>query len=220
MKAKNYVGTKIGKFKILEQFSKNAVVYLKTKCTLCGKIAWVAQKHIASRKCCEGKSDSTQFKALDLIGKTINGITLLEKTNRRNGNMIVWKCKCYCGNIFYAAGCKIKSGEISSCGCLKNPTVSEEIRRLAFSSYSEKYLKDGTNLSVILSNKMLSTNSSGVKGVFYDKSKKRWVANLIFQKKSHRRCFKNKEDAIKCRQEWEKEYFEPILKKYAKKEVN
>ena len=42
--AKNYVGTKIGKFEILEQYSKNKVVYLKTKCTLCGKIAWVARE--------------------------------------------------------------------------------------------------------------------------------------------------------------------------------
>lgn len=98
--AKDYIGTKIGKFEILEQYSKNKVVYLKTKCTLCGKIAWVAQKHVTSRKCCESKSSLTQFKALDLKGQKINGIEMLEKTNRKSGNMNIWKCKCYCGNIF------------------------------------------------------------------------------------------------------------------------
>ena len=37
--SKNYVGTKIGKFEILEQDQKNKTLYLKAKCTLCGKTA-------------------------------------------------------------------------------------------------------------------------------------------------------------------------------------
>lgn len=37
--AKNYVGTKIGKFEILEQKYKNKTLYLKARCTLCGKVA-------------------------------------------------------------------------------------------------------------------------------------------------------------------------------------
>lgn len=211
--AKNYVGTKIGKFEILEQYSKNTVVYLKTKCTLCGKIAWVAQKHIASRKCCESKSSSTQFKALDLKGQIINGIEILEKTDRKCGNMNVWKCKCHCGNIFYASLSHVKSGYIKSCGCYKNPPVSDSVRKKGVNVYTNKYLKDGTNLSSI-SSKMLSTNKSGVKGVFYCKSKKKWIANLIFQKKIYSKAFENKEDAIKYRKELEEKYFKPILEKY------
>ena len=213
--AKNYVGTQITKFEILEQYSKNEVVYLKTKCILCGKVAWVAQKHVASRKCCEGKSSSTQFKALDLKGQTINRIEILEKTNRKYGNMNVWKCKCYCNNIFYAPLSYIKNGYIKSCGCYKNPPVSSEVRKRGFNAYANKYLKDGTNLSSI-SSKMISTNKSGVKGVFYDKSKKKWIANLIFQKKRYSKAFENKEDAIAYRKELEEKYFKPILEKHKK----
>lgn len=211
--AKNYVGTKIGKFKILEQYSKNEVVYLKTKCTLCGRIAWVAQKHIATRKCCESKIESTQFKPLNLKGQVINGIEILEKTNKKYYSMNIWKCKCYCGNIFYAPLSSIKNGYTKSCGCYKNPPVSDEVRKKGFNFYMNKYLKDGTNLSSI-SSKMLSTNKSGVKGVFYSKSKKKWIANLIFQKKRHSKAFENKEDAIKYRKELEDKYFKPILEKY------
>ena len=211
--AKDYIGTKIGKFEILEQYSKNKVVYLKTKCTLCGKIAWVAQKHVTSRKCCESKSSLTQFKALDLKGQKINGIEMLEKTNRKSGNMNIWKCKCYCGNIFYAPASHIKNGYIKSCGCYKNPTVSNEIREKGFNTYKNKYLKDNTNLSTI-SSSMLSNNKSGVKGVFYNKSKKKWTANLIFQKKRYYKTFENKEDAIKYRKYLEDKYFKPILEKY------
>ena len=208
--AKNYVGTKIGKFKILEQYSKNEVVYLKTKCTLCGRIAWVAQKHVASRKCCESKIESTQFKSLNLKGQVINGIEILEKTNKKYYNMNIWKCKCCCGNIFYAPLSSIKNGYTKSCGCYKNPPISDEVRKKGFNAYTNKYLKDGTNLSSI-SSKMLSTNKSGVKGVFYSENKKKWVANLIFQKKRCSKAFKNKEDAIKYRKELEDKYFNPIL---------
>lgn len=212
-KAKNYIGTKIGKFEILDQYSKNYVVYLKTKCTLCGKIEWVAQKHIASRKCCEQKSSSTQFKPLDLQGQTINGIKILEKTDKKYKTMIIWKCKCYCGNIFYAPLSKIKSGGIKSCGCLKPPPVKTGIREKGYKTYAEKYLKDGTNLSTI-SPKMLSTNTSGVKGVSFDKTKRMWRASLGFQGKTYCKNFKNKEDAIKYRKELEKKYFRPIFEKY------
>lgn len=211
--ARNYVGTKIEKFEILEQYSKNETVYLKTKCTLCGKIAWVAQKHVASRKCCESKASSTQFKALDLKGQVINGIEILEKTDRKCGNMNVWKCKCHCGNIFYTPLSHIKNGYVKGCGCYKNPPVSDEVRKKGFNAYTNKYLKDGTNLSAI-SSKMLSTNKSGVKGVFYSESKKKWIASLSFQKKTYSKAFKNKEDAIKYRKELEEKYFKPILEKY------
>lgn len=211
--ARNYVGTKIEKFEILEQYSKNETVYLKTKCTLCGKIAWVAQKHVASRKCCESKASSTQFKALDLKGQVINGIEILEKTDRKCGNMNVWKCKCHCGNIFYTPLSHIKNGYVKGCGCYKNPSVSDEVRKKGFNAYTNKYLKDGTNLSAI-SSKMLSTNKSGVKGVFYSESKKKWIASLSFQKKTYSKAFKSKKDAIKYRKELEKKYFKPILEKY------
>lgn len=213
-KAKNYVGTKIGKFEILEQYSKNYIVYLKAKCTLCGKVAWISQKHIGTQKCCE-TNYKTQYTALDLKGKTINGIKLLEKTDKRYGNMVVWKCKCHCGNIFYAPGSEIKTGRIKSCGCYTPPAVSNKVRQKGTETYAEKYLKEGTNLSAI-SGKMLSTNTSGVKGVFYSKSKNRWVAHLIFKGESHRKTFRDKENAIKCRKEWEEKYFKLILDKYKK----
>ena len=130
--------------------------------------------------------------------------------------MNIWKCKCYCGNIFYAPLSQIKNGYIKSCGCYKSPAVLDKVREKGFNAYTQKYLKDGTNLSTI-SSKMLSTNKSGIKGVFYSNSKNKWIANLTFQNKTYKKAFKNKEDAIKYRKELEKKYFKPILEKYEKK---
>lgn len=213
--AKNYVGSKIGKFEILEQYSKNDVVYLKTMCTMCGKIDWVAQKHVATRKCCESASSSTQFKSVDYSNLTVNGITLLKKTDKKSGSSYLWKCRCHCGNIFYANAANVKAGKVKSCGCITRPPLSKEFLDKGFNAYSKKYLKEHTNLSAI-SPKMLSTNKSGVKGVYFDKSKQRWIAVLEFQKKRHVKSFTKKEDAIRCRKEWEEKYFKPILDKYDK----
>lgn len=210
--SKNYVGTKIGKFEILEQYSKNTVVYLKTKCTLCGKIAWVAQKHIASRKCCESKSSSTQFKALALKGQIINGIEILEKTDKKRRGAYLWKCKCHCGNIFYAEGYRIKNGEISSCGC-KRRVYREDNLKKAQKAFAHNY-KDGTCIALIKNNKLRTSNKSGIVGVFYSNSKHKWVAHLTCQNKMHKKTFNTKEDAIKYRKELEEKYFKPILEKY------
>lgn len=210
--AKNYVGTKIGKFEILEQEYRNKTLYLKAKCTLCGKVAWIAQKHIAVRKCCESKISTTQFKALDLKGQIINGIEILEKTDKKRRGAYLWKCKCHCGNIFYAEGCRIKNGEISSCGC-KRRVYRENNFKQARKVLSSNY-KDGTCIALIKNNKLRTTNKSGIVGVYYSNSKHKWVAHLMCQNKAYQKAFKNKEDAIKYRKELEEKYFKPILEKY------
>ena len=217
MKAKNYVGTKIGKFEILEQHRENKKLYFKAKCTLCGKIAWVGQNHIADRKCCEGKSTSTQFKALDLTGQIINGIEILEKTDIKKHNAYLWKCKCFCGNIFYVEGYRIKNGETSSCGC-KRRVYRENNFKKAKEALAQTY-KDGTCISLIKNNKLRTTNKSGYVGVAYSNDKHKWIATLTFQKKNHRKTFKKKEDAIAYRKKLEDEYFKPVIENYGK-EVN
>ncbi len=222
-KAKNYIGTTIGKFIILDQKSENYIVYLYCKCVKCGRKKWIKQGHVKETKCCDAKSSDTQFKpTMDYHGKTFNDIKILEKTYKKNkSGQTLWKCQCYCGNIFYTLPFKLKNGQVKSCGCYKNPAPSEKTKEKAITAYSEKYLKDNTNLSVISKTAPLSNNkSSGVRGVTYDKSRKRWVAHLDFKGRHYRKRFIEKEDAIKCRQIWEDEFFKPILDKYNKNGLN
>ena len=50
-------------------------------------------------------------------------------------------------------------------------------------------------------------NSSGVKGVYWDKTREKWIAEIQYNKKKMRiGAYINKEDAIKARQEAEKKY--------------
>lgn len=213
-KAKNYVGMTIGKFKILEQYSKDYKVYLKTKCIKCGKIAIVSQNHVKDRKCCESNSAATQFKALEASQhEIINNIEILEKSYKKSGHWF-WKCKCLCGNIFYAQLSDIKSGKIKSCGCYKRKSINSDIREKGMKAYAEKYLKDGTNLAAISRKTLSNNNTSGVTGVTYVAKKDKWIAQLWFKNNHYSKTFDTKEEAIKYRKELEEKYFKPILDKY------
>lgn len=80
---KNYVGTEIGKFEILNQKRENNITYLYCKCKKCGKVRWIAQKHIKSTKCCDSKASITQFKPLVSESKILNNIELIEPAGKQ-----------------------------------------------------------------------------------------------------------------------------------------
>lgn len=56
----------------------------------------------------------------NLIGFKNGRLTVLEITNEKSGNDVVWKCLCSCGNITKVAGNHLTSKIINtkSCGCL------------------------------------------------------------------------------------------------------
>lgn len=99
-KIKNYIGTEIEKFEILNQKRENNKTYLYCKCKKCGKEKWIAQGYVKRTKCCEFNHSSTEFKPLDLTNQTINNILILEKQNKEKedllyGNADVFVEKCF-----------------------------------------------------------------------------------------------------------------------------
>lgn len=56
-----------------------------------------------------------------------------------------------------------------------------------------------------------SNNTSGYTGVFYDSYTQKWVSSITINRKNIVRRFKTKEEAIKCRKEFEKKYFNNYL---------
>ncbi len=53
----------------------------------------------------------------DLTGETFGKLTVLEKTNERDGRYIVWNCRCVCGNEIRVSSKKLQRGTLTSCGC-------------------------------------------------------------------------------------------------------
>lgn len=52
-----------------------------------------------------------------------------------------------------------------------------------------------------------ANNTSGIRGVTYDKSRSKWQAQLTVNGQHHKRRFSDKEDAIAQRKSWEEEFF-------------
>ncbi len=213
---RNYIGTKISKFLILEQKRENNKTYLYCKCEKCGKEAWVALRHLKNRKCCDGKGVSSQFKPSIPTSRIVNGIELLEMTELRDKTNVVWKCKCFCGKVFYASLRKIKDGKVKSCGCSKIKYTPQNIEK-AVKAFKEKNLKDGTSLLAI-SHKILKSNTSGTTGVVWRKDRGKWIAQIEFQGKRHfLGSYYSKQDAIAARKAAEEKFFKPVLDKYKKR---
>ncbi len=71
----------------------------------------------------------------------------------------------------------------------------------------------GTNIGVISTNKPYKNNKSGVKGVRYEPSKKKWRADIRVNYKAILiGRFNTFEEAVKARKKAEEKYFSKYLK--------
>lgn len=161
------------------------------------------------------RNSKGQFKALDLKNQVINGITLLEKTDKRKRGAVLWKCKCFCGNIFYAEAYRIKNGEISSCGCKRKVFRKDNFKKAR--KELKKGFQEGTFINLISNNKVRKNNKSGVTGITIRKNKysTSYIVRICVKGQNIRvGTYRDLESAIKARKEAEDKYFKPIIDKY------
>lgn len=52
------------------------------------------------------------------IGDKRGRLTVLEEVPVRHNGLIMWKCKCDCGNEHEVSGARLANGSVQSCGCL------------------------------------------------------------------------------------------------------
>lgn len=58
-------------------------------------------------------------KLVDLTGRTIGRLTVVEYAGLDGGKNASWRCVCSCGSTCTVRGSRIRSGETASCGCLR-----------------------------------------------------------------------------------------------------
>lgn len=68
----------------------------------------------------------------DLKGKKFGRLFVIEKTDERAGNSIVWRCKCDCGKDCTASSYALTHGLKRSCGCLQTESRKIDIRGRKF----------------------------------------------------------------------------------------
>ena len=148
-------------------------------------------------------------KQSDLKGKRFGSLTVLERSDvripRGNRTSPTWKCQCECGAIVYRATDTLTNNDENMCPECAARYAGEKMRKNAgFTS--------GTQLTKITNMKPTAANTSGVRGVAFEKNAKKWRAMLIFQgKRHHLGLFSNFEDAVKARKIAEEEYFGSFL---------
>lgn len=68
-------------------------------------------------------------------------------------------------------------------------------------------------LCIVLNRKMLKNNTSGVRGITYDKTSQKWQAQIVFKGKTYKLGrYIDKEDAIRARKMAEEAMFVNFLK--------
>lgn len=157
----------------------------------------------------------------NLEGKKIGRLTVLRKTEERYGeHLVIWECRCECGNIIKVNSASLIKKDTRSCGCLQKENGIKAALNIQ-DVLKKEFLKEGTSLC-LLNQKLSKRNKSGVKGVFWNTRRKVWQAYIGFQnKKIDLGNFKTLEEAAQARKEAEEKYFQPILEKYGgRNEIN
>lgn len=86
-------------------------------------------------------------KNINKVGERFAQLTIIEigiHRDKKGKTSSLWTCRCDCGNLKKIQARSIKSGETSSCGCLKKKLSSE---RLSQSAFKHGWAKNGNTSS-------------------------------------------------------------------------
>ena len=151
----------------------------------------------------------------NLIGRRFGKLEVIGRSDKRGSRgartVPLWECRCECGVICYKATDTLTNPEISMCNDCAGKYATEKARAKA------GYV-DGTQISKLTSTKLISTNTSGARGVYFDKRTGLWRARLKFKGKlMNFGSYKNFEDAVKARKEAEQKIYGAYLDNYKMK---
>jgi len=68
-------------------------------------------------------------KALDLIGKTFNKLTVLERVENDKHGKTRWLCRCDCGNKSTVGSRELIKGSTTSCGCVRSSRIKDRLNK-------------------------------------------------------------------------------------------
>jgi len=178
-KQKDLTGKRFGRLVVLyksdQKNSRNNAVLWECKCD-CGKHCLKSTSELnagmAASCGCAWRSSSIQE------GKRYGRLTALKPTDKRSNRIVIWECRCDCGNTVEAKATLIQNGKVKSCGCMKAEQDKERFLR------NLTYVDDTCIEFLAKINVPTRSNTTGVRGVTLKKNG-RYKAELTFQKKRH-----------------------------------
>lgn len=210
------VGSVIGRWTVLRETWKNGKKYCECRCE-CGTVKEVYYRSLeqgTSQSCGCLRRELSRSKGVDLTGKKVGKLTVLYRDPDRDD---YWICECECGNRKSIVTKSLREGNTSSCGCIQR-AIASVVGGSTITKNNEKHLAVAkayrTNFKVIENEKLPKNNSSGHKGVWWDKSRSMWQAYIqVHGRRISLGRHYDIKDAIRAREEAEKEYFAPLIEK-------
>lgn len=181
----------------------------KCKCLLCGGTAYATKANL-KRGEIKNCGCTRHNPKKNLTGKKFGKLTVIKAIVE--DDTLKYICKCDCGNTTKVKPNDLRNGNTKSCGCLHKGE----------NAVIKKNYVDGTAPCKLKNpEKLRNTNTSGVTGVYWDKSRSLWSAEIMFKKKKyHLGRYADKEIAIKARKKAEEEIFGNFLEWYEKEYKN
>lgn len=183
-------------------------------CKECGNT--FENKHKNQKYCSKECFITSRNKSLitEMVGKKVGKLTIIDFAYQQ-GKRKYFKCQCECGNIVVVERDSLIENRTKSCGCIRKKKSKESLKN-KISEFKKSNYVDNTSLSQIKAN--FKNNTSGCKGVCWDKNNLNWRAYIYFQNKRYNLgSYKDINLAIKARKDAEEKYFKPILEKYEKR---
>ena len=149
------------------------------------------------------------LKENDLAGQHIGALTVLGRSDkyakRGKRRVRLWECRCDCGATTYKATDTLTAGVENSCAeCAQ--------KRNAACARDNAGFVAGTQLCKIRDLRPTAANTSGCRGVSFNKRTARWEAVIIFrQKRTRLGSYKWFEDAVEVRKKAEQRIFGEFL---------
>lgn len=218
------IGTRVGRWTVLREVRKNGKLYYECRCD-CGTIREVYSRSLktgASSSCGCLRDELLKAKARDLTGLRFGKLFVLRRDNgRKAGGNSYWICECDCGNRKSIVDKSlVMDGGTRSCGCDQRKVASETGRKTIAENARKQITRNmsyHTNFQVIENPNLPKNNSSGHKGVYWDKSREMWQAYIhVHGGKKHLGRYHKYEDAVKARELAEEQYFEPLIERKEK----
>ena len=135
-----------------KRYPNERQAWWKCKCDACGNIKSLRGTIIRKAQTCGCKLNSDKkarkpvekkprtfenFRGENLIGKKFTSLLVSEYADLEHQNFYgnqhqnTWKCKCDCGNIYYATTDCLKKGDTPSCGCITKENQRAKLKDLS-----------------------------------------------------------------------------------------
>lgn len=201
------VGTIENGYRVLEKITIGGGTGYRLECLTCGDIVEVPSRYVRHQKSCTcGIKARSSKKVIDITGQRFGKLVALEHVGFRSGSAL-WLCQCDCGQQKKVRTANLRSGDITSCGCVKSETDQENLLG-TIEKRKALYYKDGTSLSSL--SRKPSEGRDLPKGVSERKGK--YIARITFKGVTYQLgAYSTAEEAYAVRLAAEELLYKPVL---------